>query len=291
MNLKKTKKIGNTWWIWVIPAALFLIIFYLYPLVEVVRLSFTNAKTGIVGYSYTLSNYLDIFTSYDFLNVLGTTFIFVGGSVFFQLLLGLLIGLLVNKELFGCGIVKMSMIIAWVTPGIITGIVWQMVYSGSSWGILNYFLNTLGFNSIPFLYSPGWALFSVTVANIWRGTGFSGILQYAALRGIPAELYEAARIDGANKWQLFWNITLPQLRPMLLINTILITIFTLNTYDVIYSLTSGGPADSTTVLTLKAYKEVFQYLNLGKGSAYAVILLLMAIILTYIYSKFGQEKE
>ena len=288
---KNHKSFSKSWWIWLIPAAIILGIFYLFPLIDVIRLSFTDSRVGSPHFSYTLSKYVNILREGEFYRILGITFIFVGGSVFFQLLLGLLIALLINKELFGNIIVKFSMITAWVVPGIIAGIIWQIMFSSSSWGIVNYFLSILKIDKIPFLYSPGWALFAVTFTNIWRGIGFSGILEYAALRGIPPELYEAAKIDGANKWQQFWNITIPHLKPMLLINCILITIFTLNTYDSIYSLTKGGPADSTTVLSLKAYKEVFQYLRLGKGSAYAVILLLISVLLTFVYFKFQEEEE
>ncbi len=291
MKRIKKKKISDRWWIWVIPAAVVLTFFYLYPMIEVVRLSFTDTRTGTQGYSYTMMNYIDIFRDEEFYRVLGITFIFVGGSVFFQLLLGLLTAMLMNKELFGNLIVKIAMITAWVVPGIIAGIIWEILFSSSNWGVVNYFLSILGINKIPFLYSPGPALFAVTFTNIWRGTGFSGILQYAALRGIPDELYEAAKMDGANKWQQFWNITIPQLKPMLLINSILITIFTLNTYDSIYSLTKGGPAGSTTVLSLKAYKEVFEFLRLGKGAAYSVILLLISIGLTFLYFRFQPKEE
>jgi len=211
------------------------------------------------------------------------TFIFVGGSVAFQLLLGLITALLVNKELFGAFFVKLGMITAWAVPGIITGVVWQIIYSESSWGILNYLTRLMGLGKTPFLSSPGWALFSVTLANIWRGTGFSGILQYAGLKSIPEQLYEAAKIDGASGWQQFKYITLPQLRPVLLINVVLITIYTFNTYDLIFSLTKGGPGGATSVIALQAYKETFRLMDLGAGSVYAVLMFCLSLIFTFIY--------
>lgn len=266
-------------------------IFFFYPLLDVLKLSFTNAEIGRNEYIYTINNYISIFSNGELWSVIKVTFIFVGASVVFQLLLGLTTALLINKNLPGASIVKLSMISAWVVPGVVTGIIWQIIYSNSSWGILNYFIELLGFEKIPFLYVPSWALFSATLANIWRGTGFSGIMQYAALRGIPDQLYEAAAIDGASKWKQFWHITLPQLKPMLMTNLILITIYTFNTYDSVYALTKGGPGNSTTVISLKAYKQVFRYLDLGKGSAYAVIMLLLSAVFTLIYSKMLYEKE
>lgn len=287
----KMRELSEKWWFWLIPLAIVLIIFFLYPVLQVINFSFTNAEIGKANYEYTINNYFSVFSDGELFRVIKITFIFVGGSVLFQLLLGLISGLLINKDLPGSSLVKLSMISAWVVPGVITGIIWQMLYSSSSWGIFNYFVDLIGLESIPFLHVPGWALFSVTLANIWRGTGFSGIMQYAALRGIPEQLYEAASIDGASKWEQFWHITLPQLRPMLLINVILITIYTFNTYDSVYALTKGGPGGSTTVISLQAYREVFRYLNMGKGSVYAVLMLALSITFTLIYVKLLSEGE
>jgi len=266
-------------------------VFFLVPLSEVINYSFTNAQVGMDNYKYTLNTYNSVLTSDDFFRVILVTLIFVGGSVFFQLFLGLMTALVVNTELPGHKIVMLSMICAWVVPGIITGIIWQMMYADSSWGIINYFLKSLGLKGVPFLYDTGWALFAATLANIWRGTGFSGIVQYGALKSIPKNLYEAAEVDGANVWQKFRFITIPQLKPMLFINAVLITISTFNTYDSIYSLTKGGPGDSTTVLALKTYKEVFSYFNIGKGSVYAVIMVFMSLIFTFIYFRLIKERK
>lgn len=258
-------------------------VFYLWPLISVIRYSFTDAQLGDPSYSYTISSYPYVFSSSDFWYTVQATFIFVGGSVFFQLLLGLITALLINRELFGAFFVKLAMIAAWAVPGIIAGIVWQIIYSESSWGILNYLTDLMGLGKTPFLSSPGLALFSVTLANIWRGTGFSGIMQYAGLRSIPAHLYEAAQIDGASAWQSFKYVTLPQLRPILLINVTLITIYTFNTYALIYSLTRGGPGEATAVIALQAYKQTFRLMDLGAGAVYAVLMFCLSLVFTFIY--------
>ena len=284
------KQILERWWIWLIPAFSILAIFYLYPLIDVIRLSFTNAQVGSSSYSYGMGSWISVLTSVDLLRVIYRTLIFVLFSVLFQLLLGLIVALLINTDLPGALFVKLSMVSAWVVPGIITGVIWRMMYSSSSWGIINYMVKLFGFGSIPFLYSPGWALFSVTLANIWRGTGFSGIMQYAALKAIPKSLYEAAEVDGATKMQRFFYITLPLLKPMILINMVLITIYTFNTYDSIYSLTKGGPGDSTTVMALATYREVYRYLSFGKGAVYAVIMLLFSLTFTFIYYRMMRER-
>jgi len=284
-------KIMEKWWVWVLPIAIILGIFYLYPLLNVFILSFTDAEIGYNSFNFTFSKYINVFTNDELWYVFKITFLFVGFSVIFQLLLGLGTAMLINKNLFGASIVKVAMISAWVVPGIITGVVWKIMYSSSNWGVINYIVELLGFEKIPFLYTPGWALFSATLANIWRGTGFSGIMQYAALRAIPQQLYEAASIDGANKWQQFWKITLPQLKPMLLINVILITIYTFNTYDSVYALTRGGPGNSTTILALTTYKSVFKYLDLGTGSVYAIIMIGLSATFTFIYSRLMAKEQ
>lgn len=287
----RSKSLSNHWWFWSIPLAIVLGLFYLYPIAEVVRLSFTNSRLGREEYVYTLSTYIDVLTDETLMTVLRVTLIFVVGSVVFQLFLGMVTAVLINLELPGSGLVKLSMVCAWVVPGIITGIMWQIVFSSSNWGVFNFLLEMIGIGPLPFMHRPGWAIFSATLANIWRGTGFSGILQYAALKAIPIELYEAARVDGSSGWQSFWHITLPLLKPMLLINVVLITIYTFNTYDSIYALTRGGPGGSTTVISLQAYRAVFTYLHLGRGSVYALIMVVLSIVFTLLYIRAMGAKE
>ena len=126
---------------------------------------------------------------------------------------------------------------------------------------------------------------SVILANVWRGTAFSMILQYAGLQSIPDELYEAAEVDGANALQTFWYITIPQLRPILMINIILITIQTLNTFDMILVLTGGGPGRATEVLSLRTYNVIFREFSLSEGAVLAVIMLAIAMVLTLAYRR------
>ena len=121
------------------------------------------------------------------------------------------------------------------------------------------------------------------LANVWRGTAFSMILLYAGLLVIPRSLYEAAEVDGATALKQFWYITLPQLRPILLVNTILISIFTLNTFDLILPLTGGGPGRATEVLALYAYNTVFRNFDLSNGAVLAVLLLLISVVFTFFY--------
>jgi len=277
-------------WYWLLPLIIFVALFYLFPVIEVVRMSFTNTLLFGTKYSYTLDSYELVSSEREFLSILKNTFLFTFFSVFFQMLLGLLIAMIVirgeKRKLKGARVVRTIVLSAWVIPGVIIGITWRMLLSSGGTGIINYLLNLLGFNSLPFLSEPNFAFFSIIVANVWRGTAFSMILQYAGFKSIQPHLYEAAAIDGAQPIQIFRFITIPQLRPILLINLTLATIFTTNVFDMIYSMTGGGPARSTEVLALSVYRNVFLSGNLGRGSALAVVLLAINLFAAFFYFRF-----
>lgn len=273
-----------------LPVVTVLALFYLIPLLDAIRLSFTNERIGSSNFSYTLRSYTKVLTDPDLLIVLRNTLVFVVFTVFFQLFLGLLVGLLLETRLKGMGLLKVAMITAWVVPGVIAGITWNLLYSSAAWGVINNTIEFFGIERISFMTQPTWALTATIITNIWRGTGFSGIMQYGALRQIDPQLYEAASIDGATTMQRFFKVTLPLLKPMLMINLILITISTVNTYDAIWSLTQGGPGIATTVLSLQTYKTTFLRLQIGQGAVYAVLMILSSTIFTIIYLRKLKEQ-
>jgi multiple sugar transport system permease protein len=157
------------------------------------------------------------------------------------------------------------------------------MFNEASYGFINGVLRLTGLPTVHWLSDPGIAIWSAVLANVWRGTAFSMILLYAGLVVIPASLYEAAAVDGATAFRQFLHVTLPQLRPILLINTILISIFTLNSFDLILPLTGGGPGRATEVLSLYAYNTVFRNFDLSNGAVLAVILLLISLAFTFFY--------
>ena len=280
---------------WLAPAIAFLAVFMVLPLLDVVRLSFTTASIIEPEYSYTLSSYAKVFGDKDFLWSLSITFIFVAANCVLQIPLGLLIALAVHagrdKNVYGSILARTAVLTAWIIPGVLVGILWKTLLSSASSGIINHFVQSLGMERIPFLLDPVYAVISIIVANVWGGAAFCMILQYAGLQRIPAELYEVSRVDGARAWQQFFHITLPQLKPILFINLVLITISSFNTFDMIATLTSGGPAGTTEVLTLAAYIQVFTYWNMGRGAAIAVLLLVITVVMTIVYYKLFQLDE
>ena len=279
---------------WLLPLAVVLGVTFLFPVFEIARLSFTDASLIDEDYSYTLESYLDLFRSPYFANMLQATAVFVFASVFLQMLMGFLIALLVDqgaKRGMRTSIVTRTAVLsAWAIPGVIIGIIWSILYEQSAAGILNYVLGSIGL-SVPFLTDPQVALASVTITNIWRGTAFSMILLYAGLQTLPEDVMEAAKVDGANAWQRLTRVVLPLLAPILLINLVVVSIETFNTFDMVLALTGGGPGRSTEVVALSIYNQIFQQFDLGQGAATAVLLLTINLLMTFVYVGFLERKE
>ena len=160
-----------------------------------------------------------------------------------------------------------------VVLGVLIGVIWKILLIENRSGIVNYWLALVGLGPAPLLSSGTLAIVSVIVANTWRGTAFSMLMQYAGLRRIPRELHEAADLEGLSGWQRLRWVILPPLAPVILLNLLLITIYTLNTFDMILPLTAGGPARRTEVVSLYMYRSAFYDLDSGKSAAIAVVML------------------
>lgn len=296
LSKKKNRKrgMGNSPFPWLLPLSILLVLTFLYPIFEIIRLSFTNSNLVQKGYHYTLSSYIHVFTSSNFMNMLWITIVFVVASVTFQLILGFLIALLINegikRKLKGTIITRTAVLSAWAIPGVIIGIIWNLMYGETASGIINYLLSFVGVHHpIQFLSNPNNALISVTIANIWRGTAFSMIFIYAGLQTFPTSVLEASKIDGANVMQRLFRVIVPVLRPIILVNLIVITVQTFNTFDMVMALTGGGPGQSTEVISLNIYDQIFQNFQLGKGAATSVILLIINMAMTILYFRVLQR--
>ncbi|TCL65929.1 carbohydrate ABC transporter membrane protein 1 (CUT1 family) [Hydrogenispora ethanolica] len=294
-SAKERRGLGESPVPWLAPLFVMLLLVFIYPLFEVVRFSFTNARIGQLNYSYTIESFLVFFRDQGFSDMLRVTGVFVTFSVLCQLLLGFLIAFSVTEgeklHLKGTVLIRTIVLMSMVIPGAIIGIIWRMMYSEAPGGLLNYLLTMVGAGPVRFLSDPAIAVISATVANVWRGTAQSMILLYAGLKTVPVEIMEAAKVDGANAWQRLTNVTIPTIMPVVLINLILNTIYTFNTFDMIMALTGGGPGRSTEVLALGAYSQIFQMLNLGRGSAIAVFLLAINTVMAAVYYYFMKKSE
>ncbi|WP_227378379.1 carbohydrate ABC transporter permease [Haladaptatus halobius] len=293
----RLEPILNTPITWILPAILFLLTFRLYPLLEAIRMSFTNMSLmNPENYQYVgLEAFQQVISSPSFWTMAKVTVIFVAISVILQIILGMILALAINygvkKHLYGSVSTRVAVLSAWVIPGIVIGILWKIMLIETNYGIVNYFLVQSGFHVVSFLSDPQMALLSTIAANTWRGTAFSMIMLYAGLQQVPQHLYDAARVDGARALQRFRYVTLPQIKPVVFINLVLITIYTLNTFDMIMSLTGGGPGHATEVLALFMYFEGFNRFNLGQAAAVAVMMLLVNVVMTIIYMRLFIDEE
>jgi multiple sugar transport system permease protein len=294
---KKTlrKVLGNSPAPWLLPLTVILMFVFLYPIFEVVRLSFTNAKLIGADYRYTLDSYITLFRLPGFLHMLGVTFFFVAFSVVCQMGLGFIIALLVDigtkRKLIGTVIARTVVLTAWAIPGVVIGIIWSLLYNESAAGITNYLLSLFGFKAVPFLSDPIISLISLTITNVWRGTAFSMILLYAGLQTIANDIVEAAKIDGATAWQRLTKVIVPMLMPIIGINLILNSVSTFNTFDMVMALTAGGPGRSTEVIALNVYNTIFREGDLGRGAATAVVLLGINMVMTLFYFRLLAKSE
>ncbi len=262
---------------WLAPAMALSSAFLLYPMLELIRLSATNVTTEGAGYSYTSTSLQSVATDPALPGMILVTLVFVTASVVLQLVLGLGLAVLVDaarrRGTWGTLFARASVVSAWVIPGVLIGVLWRILLMENRAGIVTYLGSLLGLPAQPWLSSGSFALASVVVANVWRGSAFSMILQFAGLMRIPKELHEAADLEGLTRSQRLRWLILPQLAPILALNLVLITISTLNTFDLILPLTGGGPARQTEVIALYMYRSAFFSLEAGRSAAIATVML------------------
>ena len=285
LKLRKRKESKPHFW-FIAPAVLFVSVFTLYPAVYGVGLSFTNMHFGYPDYQFVgIDNYIRLFQWRYIWTILKNTAVFVGAVVFLQMTLGLLTAMALNKKVKGHGIARTLAILPWTLPAVVVGLMFKQMFVGSKLGIANTVLANLGLEPQAWLTSPTMAMIILIFALTWRGTALSIILQLGGLQTIPTELYEASVIDGASAWSGFINITLPLLRPSLLINLIMATAGTLNHVDIPLSLTAGGPQRATEILSLTLYKQGFELLDTSFAATVSTLILAINVILTLLYLK------
>ena len=262
------------------PAAILTAVLGVLPLLALLGFSLfdwslTRPNSGVfVG----LKNYLSIAKDPAFWHALGVTVQIAIETIVIQLVFGVAIALLLNRNLLGMGVIRAFIMAPMMMAPLFAGLIWRLALS-SDFGIIPYLLTLLGWETPPaFLSDPNWALQGVVLVTVWQTTPFVVLFVIAALQIIPAELYEAARLDGAGALRLFWSITLPLLRPVLLTIVLFSTIDSVKVFDPIYTLTSGGPGDATESLSYMIYLETSQFFDMGYGSALAVITLIIVSI-------------
>jgi multiple sugar transport system permease protein len=260
--------------LFITPAMVFLGLFVLYPVIDALRLSvheidFVSGRERFIG----LANYAAIFGSPKFWPVLWNTLIWSVGSLIGQFVLGLIAALVINQDLPGMRLVRSILLVPYVVPVITLALFWRWMLDGT-YGIVSYALQSaalLDVNQSP-LALPDSAMWSVIIANIWRGFSFVMISYWAALQNVPAEQYEAARIDGANFWQEFRYVTMPNLAEVTRTLIVLRVIWTVTYFDLVWLITRGGPAGATEHWPIWIFQETMGFFRFGYGAALATTL-------------------
>jgi multiple sugar transport system permease protein len=278
------------------PAAFLLSIFFVAPALWAAYTSLTNlALVGIDAANprfLGLENYQRLFRDPDFAVVIRNSVTFViGSAIVGQFVLGLALALLIDhaerRRFRAASLAYAAVLLAWVNPTLIAGFLWVAMYD-FFFGSLNVALKALGAAPVDWLGS--FPMLSVIVANIWRGTAFTMIIFLGALKTIPSDIYEAARVDGANAWQRFWDHTLPSLRQIAALALLSITMSTFGTFILIQTLTNGGPGIATEVISLYAFHEAFQRYSIGYGSAIAIVMLALNFAFAAVYLRWSRAR-
>ncbi|HOJ88192.1 MAG TPA: sugar ABC transporter permease [Pseudothermotoga sp.] len=270
---------------YLLPLIIIIAVVSVYPFVRGVLSSlygssiFGNAER-FVG----ISNFKALFNDDLFWLSLRNNLIWVVCCVSLEFVFGLLIASLLNLQCVKMrNLFRALVLLPWATPPVVAGLVWRYILATN--GPLNIILKTTGLMSNPpsWLITPGYSLTACVVVNIWLGLPFMSIMLLAGLQAIPSDVYEAARMDGANAFQKFCHITMPMMKSVIAVVVTLMCIWTFNTFDVVYVLTNGGPGNSSLILSLYGYQNVFAYYQRGYGASIGVISLLILLIPVSMY--------
>jgi multiple sugar transport system permease protein len=279
-------------YLFLLPATVYLIAFMIYPILNVIYLSLykTNRMAKLTGFAG-FSNYRDLFVQREFWEIMLRSIYWTALAVAVKTGFGMIIALLLNVEYRGRKIARTLIIIPWASSVPISALLWTWVYH-PEFGLLNYTLKATGIVKRPpvWLGMPKSAFFSVIWVDIWIGIPFMTLVFLAGMQAISRDLYEAAEVDGANTFQRFTHITIPGLRNVLLIATLLSILWTFNDFNTIYIMTQGGPANSTHILITYIYEHTFHWLKWHYGAVMAVITFIILSAIAWVYARFYFKK-
>lgn len=262
------------------------------PTINALRLSLTNYSfarpdsTQFVGFD----NFAHLFRTNEFTQSVGNTLEFAGVTVAIEVILGLMLALLVNRAFRMRGMLRAAILFPWALPTALNAIIWRWMYN-TDFGVFNYLLSIVGVEPVNWLGSPSSAMASMMFVAIWKTSSFMALIILTGLQTIPVELYEAARIDGANPWEQFRRITFPLVTPSIILSLLLRTMDAFRSFELPFALTQGGPAGTTQTLSLYGYRQLFQFLRFDRGSAVSVVQFLMLLVLGIGYIMLLRRRE
>jgi len=275
-----------TGYLYLLPVAICLGGTIVFPILKAMHMSLYN-HVLIKPHEYRfigLGNYARLLHDETFWLTLWNSMVWVFGSVIFQFLGGFAAALLLHQSFRGRAFVRTVTLLPWIVPGVVVALVWEWLYQ-PNYGVINDLLLRLGWLSdrVAWLSDPALAMAAVVTTNVWRGVPFFAIMLLAGLQAIPDELYEAARVDGASVTERFWHITLPLVRPIIVVATATRIIWTFNYADLIFVMTSGGPANATQITSTYTLLMAYSNLDFGYAATLSVVLLVIMMVFTTLY--------
>lgn len=280
--------------VFLIPAGLYVLFAFVVPVIYNLILSFEVTTPATIASLFApwagLSNYKVTLLNSITQSALIRTLTFTVLSLLFQFLIGFGLALLFNLRFPLNKLARSLVIVPWLLPFLVTGFIFRFLFQLEA-GAVNQVLVDLHLINQPigYLLSPGWAYVTVLITNIWLGVPFFTVLLFSALQDVPPELKEAAMIDGAGPWQTLVRVTLPVIRPVIEVTFVLGFVFTVKVFDIVISLTQGGPANSTQLIATWAYNLSFQQFDYGAGAALNTVLLIIALLVAPIYIRLNRD--
>lgn len=285
--IKKTRtphKKNAVYLLLMLPVLLLIASITLYPALYNIIVSFRDDSLRNAGAKFVgLKNYLRLLNDPNVWQALGRTFIYMLLSVAGRVTIGMLLALLLRLPSRMRTLARTSIILPWVMSEVMVSAMWLWMLNHRT-GLLNGILSVFGISPVGWLVHPTLAMLSIAVVSLWKNLAFTYLLLFAALQQIPQDLYEAAKIDGCKPWQSFRNITLPLVKPTLLIVTVMVSISAFGQFSTVYSLTGGGPLRTTELIGLYMYQQAFTFLDMSYGATIGVLIFLVNIILTVVYN-------
>ncbi|WP_233567040.1 carbohydrate ABC transporter permease [Cohnella endophytica] len=276
------------------PAIVLVLGFTYYPMLRGIVMAFQNytlfdlTNVHFIGFD----NFKEVLKSDNFLLALKNSFYWVVVSLVLQFVIGFGIALLLRKQFFGRGVYQGMIFFPWAMSGFLIGLIWRWLFNGQI-GVINDLLIKIGIIDMPiaFLSSPSWGMFAVIVANVWYGIAFFAIMLLAALQSVPEEIYEAAAVDGTNRLQKLFLITVPYIMPTILTTVMLRVIWITNFPDLIYSMTNGGPAGSTHILATFMMDKILYGGEYGQAAAVGIIMMVLLVLFMFFYFSASKHEK
>jgi len=271
-------------WSFMVPSIVLMVLLLAYPIFYTIEISLTrfDIATFSAGAWVGLDNYREVMADYRFWDSLWVTLVYLVIALPLQVALGFGIAFLINAEWAGRGFIRALFIIPMVVAPVVAGGIWRMMLD-PLWGIVNHWLGFIGIGPLDWFGDPALAMATIIIIDTWRWTPFIVLIATAALLALPKDVFEAAKIDGANWWSTLWSVAIPLLIPVIAATFVIRWLGAVKMFDIVLASTYGGPGKATNVINLFIYEEAFRSLRFAESAAMAVIVLVLTMVLTALF--------